>query len=138
MSHTTIRMTLTGALAGKTIALGNMQFVKGLADFSGQAEDVAGMITYYTRSYQVNISTPGSEHVDPIVEPKPEPVVVAEPQEPNERQAKIIEVVNMIDKDEWVDKHATAHPKVKEVSELMEDPTVSKAEIVEVIEIWLS
>jgi hypothetical protein len=61
----------------------------------------------------------------------------AELNEPNERQAAIIAAINGVEKKDWVDKHATAHPKVKDVQTLMEDPTVNKAEIVEVIETWL-
>ena len=61
------------------------------------------------------------------------------PEEPNPRQADIIAAVNGIEKEEWVDlKAKTPRPRVKDVSVLMEDPTVTKAEIVEVIEKWLS
>jgi hypothetical protein len=61
------------------------------------------------------------------------------PEEPNPRQADIIAAVNGIEKTEWVDQNAkTPRPRVKDVSVLMEDPTVTVAEIIEVIEKWLS
>jgi len=47
--------------------------------------------------------------------------------------------VNCIDKDQWVDlQAATPHPKVKDVRELTGDPTINKAEVIEVIKTWLS
>jgi hypothetical protein len=62
-----------------------------------------------------------------------------EPEQPNKRQQDIIAAVNGVDKEDYVDLTAkTPRPKVKDVQMLMEDPTVNKNEIVEVIEKWLS
>lgn len=150
----TIRMTLTGALEGKTKLLNRHQFINGLSDFTGQKEEIEGVTRYFTRSYQVKISKPGDAEV---VEPDPALEAVKEDDDvlgleekkkeveeenkivdPNARQQEIIAAINGIDREEWVDKHSTPRPKVKDVSMLMEDPTVSKVEIVEVIEKWLS
>jgi len=127
MQSTTIRMTLTGAHEGKTIKLNGFQFVNGQCEYTGAAHEVDGVSTYFTRCYQVKIDLPGIEKMS-----RPET-------KPNKRQADIIEAINATDKEDWVDKNgAVPHPRVKDVAELMDDPTVTKTEIIEVIEKWLS
>jgi len=129
MQSTMIRMTLTGALTGKTILLNGHQFVNGVHEFTGGPSEIDGVSTYFTRCYQVKISIPGLE----------KKVAASDRDKPSERQADIIEAVNATDKESWIDKGAAIpHPKVKDVAELMDDPTVTKAEIIEVIEKWLS
>lgn len=149
---TTIRMTLTSGLKGKTIVLNEHQFTDGICDFTGEPTAVAGISTYFTRSYQVKISTPEADEVEIEVEDDNEALreddtvlgleeedkEIIEYDEPNDRQAAIIATVNGINQEDWVDKHSTPHPKVKDVAERMDDPTVKKAEIVEVVEKWLS
>lgn len=149
-----IRMTLTGPFKGVTKLFGRYQFIKGICDFIGNEDQVANVAKYFTRSYQVKVKDITGK-VDKPVDDKPvddpeaarvdnSDVVGDEqiqdvPEEPNPRQADIIAAVNGIEKEEWVDlKAKTPRPRVKDVSVLMEDPTVTKAEIVEVIEKWLS
>jgi hypothetical protein len=57
---------------------------------------------------------------------------------PNARQQAIIAAVNQIDKESWIEQDTNPHPKVADVASIMDDPTVTKDEIVEVIEKWLS
>lgn len=153
-----IRMTLTGALKGKTKLLNRHQFVKGVALFTGSELQVEGVTKYFTRSYQVKVAqvkakaaveedeTEDNEAVrvddsDVLTDEQIEEVEEQEtdPQEPNARQAEIIAAVNCIEKDQWVDLQAkTPYPRVKEIAELTGDPTIKKAEIVEVIKTWLS
>jgi len=128
--NTKIRMTLTGPMEGKTIKLNGYQFVGGHCEFIGSPTEITGITTYFERCYQVEVSIPKVQEAPKVKEP--------EAKEPNERQMKIIEACNGIDKEEWVDKHATAHPKIKDIAELMEDPTVTKDEVVEVVRTWLS
>lgn len=153
----TIRMTLTGALKGETVVLNGYQFIKGICDFTDSQDAIQGVTTYFTRSYQVEITKPKAKAKDEEPEPNSDPTTEAvgeddeilaleggeeDPlkdniEEPNRRQAEIIAAVNQIDSDGWVDKHTTARPRVKDVAELMKDPTVTKREIVEVIKTWL-
>lgn len=151
-----IRMTLTGALKGKTKLLNRHQFVEGVALFTGSELQVAGVTKYFTRSYQVKVTkvkakaaveevevetTQRVDDSDVLADEQIEEIEEQEtdPQEPNARQAEIIAAVNCIDKDQWVDQQAkTPRPRVKDVQTLMEDPTIVVAEIVEVIEEWLS
>lgn len=58
--------------------------------------------------------------------------------DPNNRQQAIIAAVNAIEKEKWIEQDTNPHPKVADVVSIMEDPTVIKEEIVEVIEKWLS
>lgn len=141
-----IRMTLTGPFKGVTKLFGRYQFIKGICDFIGNEDQVANVAKYFTRSYRVKVKDITSKIDDPVDDPEADDsgVVGDEqiqdvPEEPNPRQADIIAAVNGIEKEEWVDlKAKTPRPRVKDVSVLMEDPTVTKAEIVEVIEKWLS
>ena len=162
----TIRMTLTGPFKGKTKLFGKYQFVNGICDFSGNDVQVASVTKYFVTSYQVKVKDVVANEVEiEEVEVDENEVEVDEnealrvddsdvltdeqideqdeqksdPEEPNPRQADIIAAVNGIEKTEWVDQNAkTPRPRVKDVSVLMEDPTVTVAEIVEVIEKWLS
>ncbi len=154
----TIRMTLTGALKGKTKLLNQHQFVKGVALYTGTELEVEGVTKYFTRSFQVKVADAKAK-----AEPEDEPEIDNEairvddsavlsddeieeqdeqeddPPEPNARQAEIIAAVNCIEKDKWVDLSAkTPHPKTKDIQELIGDPTIIKTEIVEVIKTWLS
>lgn len=129
--HATIRMTLTGPKKGQTIKLNGHQFINGQCEFTGQPEAVQGVMTYFTRSYQVK--------VDSAIEGMSIPVVQeVTSADPNDRQKAIIEAVNTIEKDQWVDASGKKRPKVKDVADLMNDPTVKAEEIIEVIEKWLS
>lgn len=133
MEQVTIRMTLTGSFAGKTIVLNKTRFVNGVCDITGQLSSLGNILKYFQTCYQVEATYPGQE--DPVEEPKQDEVVVVDP---NQRQAAIIAAVNGIDKEEWIEQDTNPHPKVKDVATLMEDPTVKKEEILEVIELWLS
>lgn len=134
MNQETIRMTLTGPYAGKTMMLNGREFVDGIHDVTDQPEHVGSITKYYVRCYQVALSNPAVEEI-PQVEVDEE---VVEPEEPNERQQAIIAAVNGIDREEWIEQDTNPHPKVKDVATLMEDPTIKKEEILEVIEKWLS
>lgn len=151
-----IHMTLTGALKGKTKLLNRHQFVNGVARFTGTELQVEGVTKYFTRSYQVKVTQVKAKTVvedevedeaarvddsDVLTDEQIEEIEEQEtdPVEPNARQAEIIAAVNLIDKDQWVDLQAeTPHPRTKEIAELTGDPTIKKAEIVEVIKTWLS
>ena len=52
MSHVRRKLILTGAHAGKTIQLGNFQFVNGATVVEGAANDVEGKCTYLGRCYK--------------------------------------------------------------------------------------
>ena len=158
-----IRMTMVGPLKGITKVFGKYNFVNGTCDVVGSDEQMKNVIRYFTRSYQVEVSDPNAE---PVI-PAPDPALVApkvddskvisdedleakavaeqdekdnpEPEQPNKRQQDIIAAINGIDKADYVDLTAkTPRPKVKDVQMLMEDPTVNKNEIIEVIQKWLS
>lgn len=154
----TIRMTLTGPFKGKTKLFGRYQFIDGVHEFTGSDEQIASVTKYFTRSYQVKVKEVVADEVEVEVEvDENEGVRIddsdvlsdgqvdgqeeknTDPPQPNPRQADIIAAVNGIEKTEWVDKNAkTPRPRVKDVSTLMKDPTVTKVEIVEVIKQWLS
>jgi hypothetical protein len=160
-------MTLTGPFEGETKLLNRHQFVDGVAYFTGNDEHCDNVTRYFTRSYQVAVETVDPEKVraeNEDVEIRGEEVEVTDeneavrnddsavlgdeepgdeepgdPPQPNMRQADIIAAVNCIDQEKWVDKKAaTPRPRVKDVADIMEDPTVTKKEIVEVIKTWLS
>lgn len=153
----TVRMTLTGPYTGKTKLLNGHQFIDGVAYFQGNEIQVEGVIKYFTRSYQVKVSESTDKQIEKdAVEPETairvddsavlsdEQIEEAEeaeddPKQPNARQAQIIAAVNCIEKEKWVDQHASIpRPKVKDIQALTDDPTITKAEIIEVIETWLS
>lgn len=161
---TTIRMTLTGPFEGVTILFGRYQFVDGDCYFTGTDEQVKNVTTYFTRSYQVEVVPVDRDKIAADIEVRGDEVEVTEeneavrednsavlgddeiedeeagdPPQPNSRQASIIAAVNCIDMDQWVDLQSkTPRPRVKDIAEAMEDPTVSQKEIVEVIKTWLS
>jgi len=155
MDQQVIRMTLTGALEGKTVVLNKRQFVDGVCEVPLPPHEVGGLIKYFTRCYQVTISgldTPVYEQVEPeqrdnhAIREDDSDVLTEEQQvdaddgveKPTDRQAAIIAAVNCIDTEKWVEQDTNPHPKVRDVAKLMEDPTVTKEEICEVIEKWLS
>jgi hypothetical protein len=153
-----LKMTLTGALKGKTKVLNGRQFTKGVCTLQLSPTEVGGVIRYYERSYAVKVSgldTPVVEEPEELeeIEEDNEAIrvddsdVQTEQQEidqeddadqPNERQAVIISAVNCIEKKDWIEQETNPHPKVADVSGLMDDPTVTKKVICEVIEKWLS
>ncbi len=161
----TIHMTLTGPYKGETKLFGKYQFVDGDCYFTGTDEQVKNVTRYFTTSYQVKVESVDRDKIAADIEVRGDEVEVTEENEavrednsavlgdeeiedeeeagdpplPNLRQADIIAAVNCIEKDQWVDlKSKTPRPRVKDVAESMEDPTVSKKEIVEVIKTWLS
>ena len=161
----TIRMTLTGSLEGKTKKLNKVQFVKGVTLFTGSKSEIEGITRYFTRSYQVDVKEVTSESLKAEAEAMKEAELAAKPEavredddilgteaeneerdeketdpaEPNARQAEIIAAVNCIEREKWVDQQSkTPRPKVGDIQTIMEDPTVTVAEIIEVIKEWLS
>jgi hypothetical protein len=156
-------MTLTGPHKGKTKLFGKYYFVKGMCDYRGTPEQIANVTKYFVRCYQVKVTKPGEEEAN-VPEPTgeegqniddsevisdedleaqakeaQEKIDHPEPEQPNKRQADIIAAINGIEKEDYVDLTAkTPRPRVKDVQVLMEDPTVNKNEIIEVIEKWLS
>lgn len=150
----TIRLTLTGPFEGQNKVLGRIQFVDGVAYFTGNGAEVQGVTKYYTASWQVKVDQLSADEVaeinaaleaeaeaeDNTAVREDDSEVLGEdaPQEPNDRQAAIIAAVNNIDQEKWVEKETNPHPKVKDVAKEMEDPTVTKDEICEAIEKWLS
>ncbi len=147
----TIQMTLTGPFVGETKILNEIQFIDGVCLFTGSETEVEGITKYFTRSYQVEVKEVKPETEVEVEVEDDEAVRVDdsdvisdeeledEPEEPNARQRDIIAAVNGIEKAEWVDLQAAIpHPRVKDVQVLIEDPTISKNEIIEVIEKWLS
>ncbi len=155
----TIRMTLTGPFKGVTKLFGKYQFVNGFHDFTGSDVQIENVAKYFVRSYQVKVRdvVANEVEIEEVDEVENEAIRVddsdvlddeqieeqeekdSDPEQPNARQADIIAAVNGIEKTDWVDLNAkTPRPRVKDVSVLMEDPTVAVAEIVEVIQKWLS
>ena len=161
----TIRMTLTGSLKGKTKKMNKIQFVKGVTLFTGSKPEIEGITKYFTRSYQVDVREVTSKSLKAEAEAakaaelaaKPEAVredhdilgtdaeneedaeAATDPVQPNARQAEIIAAINCIEKEKWVDQQSsTPRPKVGDIQTLTEDPTITRAEIVEVIKEWLS
>jgi len=131
MQLKTVQMKLTGVHAGKNIVLNKRRFVNGICTIADTEDKIKSVIKYFVRSYQVEVTGPGVK--SELSQPEPDSVP-----KPNERQAAIIAAVNGIEKEEWVELDTNPHPKVKDVATLMEDPTVTKTEICEVIETWLS
>ena len=162
----TIRMHLTGPFEGVTKLFGRYQFINGMCDFTGNDEQCGNVMRYFTQSYQVKITDPTVAEIEENeveVPELPEAIRVddsavisdedleaqeaaaqeeidhPEPEQPNKRQQDIIAAVNGVEKTDWVDLTAkTPRPKVEDVRVLMEDPTVNKKEIIEVIQKWLS
>lgn len=163
----TIRMTLTGPYKGQTKKLNKIQFVKGECFFTGSKSETEGVTKYFTRSYQVDVQEVTAESIKAEAEAAKEAELAAKPQavredddilgteaepeneereeqetdppQPNARQAEIIAAVNCIEKEKWVDQQSkTPRPKVKDIQDLTDDPTITRAEIVEVIEEWLN
>lgn len=133
MAKSTKYMVLTGGLSGKSIILNGYRFVNGICKVIAEANDIGGIFTYFERSYQVKILDSLEEKSSEIkVEPEKEQV------KPNNRQQAIIAAVNKIDKKDWVDLESFPRPKVKDVAKEMNDPTVTKDEIIQVITKWLS
>lgn len=149
-----VRMTLTGPMTGKTIRLNRRLFTNGVCELSLPHDQVGGLINYFQRSYQVNVTNVGEENApepvkdnkairedDKVINPNPNKTK-KEPEDkvddPNPRQAAIIAAVNGIEREEWIEQNTNPHPKVKDIATLMDDPTVTKVEICEVIEKWLS
>lgn len=127
-----VQMTLTGAYEGQTKTLNGLGYVEGVAMFEGSEEEVANLSKYHQRCYQVKAEIiSGSEQEEESDEEIEVP-------EPDNRQAKIIEAINTIDKSDWAFDGAVPHPKVMDVSTLMDDATVTLEEILYVIETWLS
>ena len=149
-----IRMTLTGGLEGKTIVLHRRQFTDGVFEATIPQNDVGGLKKYYTSCYQVKFENLTSEPKEEVKEVKDnmairvdDSAVLTDEQvedkedgieTPNDREQAIIAAVNCIDKKDFIEQDTNPHPKVKDVATLMDDPTVTKAEICEVIEKWLS
>lgn len=144
-----IRMTLTGPYKGKTIVLNKRQFVNGECIVVDQPINIGKIVNYFTKSYQVEWSnvteevtkTEAGEEAtredDDVVDPE-EDDYDHQDGDPNSRQQDIIAAINGIDREDWIEKDTNPHPRVKDVATLMEDPTVTKEEICEVVEKWLS
>lgn len=142
MNIKSIRMTLTGGLEGKTIKLGDLQFINGIIDIVASESDVRGLVKYYTTCYHVEVGpipeAPEIEEPEGVLEePEEAEPEVEEQSPPNDRQAAIIAAVNSIDKENWVDE-AYPRPRVSDVRELCKDASIRCEEIVEVMEKWLS
>ncbi|MCK5015598.1 MAG: hypothetical protein KAS32_00885, partial [Candidatus Peribacteraceae bacterium] len=58
-----------------------------------------------------------------------------EVESPTERQRAIAEAIEGIDGKDWIS-GPVDHPKVTDVATLLDDPTVTEEEIVEVLERW--
>jgi len=148
-----IRMTLTGPYEGETKTINTYDFVDGVCYFLGNDEQCESVTRYFTRSFQVKSEVITDDFLRAEAEAKVDDSAVLDntkdetkdetededdPVQPNARQAEIIAAVNLIEKDQWVDLQSkTPRPKAKHVQELMSDPTITAAEITEVIETWL-
>lgn len=149
-----IRMTLTGGLTNQTIVLHRRQFVDGVFEATVPQNDVGGLKKYYTTCYQVRFENLTTEPVEEVKEVKDNKAIRVDDsavltdeqvddkedgvETPNDREQAIIAAVNCIDKEDFIEQDTNPHPKVKDVATLMDDPTVTKNEICEVIEKWLS
>jgi len=125
-----VRMTLTGSYAGHTKLLNGIAFCDGIAEFEGTEEEVENISKYFSRSYQAKCECEPTGNVAVMEDPE------EEVPEPDVRQQRIMEAINGIDKEEWANSGAVPHPKVKDIATLMDDATVTLAEILFVIETW--
>jgi hypothetical protein len=137
MKSSKIIITLLGAYEGLTKKLNSFQFVDGVFTAVGTPDEVAGLRKYFENSYNCEVwvgdpnEGPDKAKAEPVVEEE----IEVEEIEITERQEAILEAIGAIDRDTWVE-DVVNHPSVADVVTLTGDPTVTKEEIVEVIECW--
>lgn len=138
MQLSKIIITLKGKLEGVTKVLNRRQFVDGVFSFTGSGEECQGLANYYASSYNCDVwmGIPGHEPKveEEILEEDEE--VVEEEREPSDREQSILDAINLIDPEDWID-DVVNHPPVTKVAELIDDVSVTKEEIVDVIEAWM-
>jgi len=144
MQQTKLVVTMNAKMAGITKVINRCSFVDGKFEFIGSMQDCNGLARYLDASFNCNVWM-GPPTANPIFpEAAPAPVVeevtpedlVNEDEEITEREQKILDAINCVDLEAWVD-DVVAHPSVSTIAELIEDSTVTKEEIVAVIENWM-
>jgi len=137
---TKLVITMNAKMAGVNKVINRCKFVDGRFEFVGQLKDCEGFARYFDASFNCTIWM-GRPNEDPA-QVAPEPEVVEEVLEDEadgditEREQKILEAIQCVEPEEWVE-DVTPHPSVATIAELIEDSTVTKDEIVAVIENWM-
>lgn len=129
-------ITLTSkAYQNKTLVLNDCQFVDGKFEYVGPAEECNGYARYFqaTQSCECWMGMPGTE---PISAPVHEPVkeVTPKPETDPERETKIMEAILAVVQENWIQDDVVPHPPVTLIAELMDDASVTKEEIISVVE----
>lgn len=129
MQFSKVVITLKGKNAGKDIILNRCIFEKGIFSFVGSPQDCGGYSRYFsaTQNCEIWMGTPDS---GPEVTPEPKP---DDKPEITERQSKILDAIQATDTEHWI-KDVIPHPPVREIAELLDDSSVTKKEITDVIE----
>ncbi len=138
MHLTKLVVTMKAANAGcNQVVNKRYQFVDGKFAVINSPDACQSLARYMDAMFNCDIWM-GPADADP-----PAPVVeVVEPEveapvgEPNERLSMILDAVQAVDIEDWI-QDVTPHPPVATVAELMDDASVTKEEIIEVCENWL-
>ena len=137
MHHKQLNVTMRGALEGITkIFHKKYSFVDGKFSIVASPLECDNLSRFFSASYncEITITMPGEAPVVEGVE-VPETVVetVVEDAPMTERQEKILEAVGAVDEEDWI-QDVVPHPSLATLAGLMEDSTITKEEVIEVIE----
>ena len=119
---TTIRMTLTGCLKGKTKKFNNVLFIDGVHLFTGSPAEVIGISKYFTTSYQVEVEEVTAKSLKAEIEAKKEAEEEAKPEPTKE---------NTDDDDDLLGEKTEA--EVAEMEEAKTDPPLPNERQKEII-----
>lgn len=138
MQQTKLVVTMNAKMAGITKVINRCKFVDGKFEFIGSMQDCNGLARYLDASFNCNVwmGPPSANPIFPEAAPAPVVEEVNEDEEITERDQKILDAINCVDREEWID-DVVSHPSISTVAELIEDSTVTKEEIVAVIENWM-
>jgi len=137
MQLTKLVITMNAAMAGCNQVINRCPFVDGVFTYVGSLQDVTGFSRYFNASFNCTIWT-GPPNESPVVEVEEvvEEVTEEVTEEMTDRQQKILDAISCTDVEEWLD-DVVCHPHVNVIAELMEDATVTKEEIIDVVENWM-
>lgn len=152
MSVKQVHITLRGALEGQTILLNEYQFTDGIFHDSGDSNGCKGLATYFQNSYNCEAwigelsETPPVRENTILMNNDPEylkrlkamdeedEVEEAAEAEPTKREQNLIEAINLVEED-WI-MDVVPHPAVTKVAEIIDEPTLTKEEVVAAVEKW--
>jgi hypothetical protein len=138
MHHKQLNITMKGALEGVTKTFHKRYaFVDGKFSVVATPDECDNLSRFFDASYNcdITITMPGA----PVVEVPPEQVPDPEPEVEvamTTRQGKILEAIGAVDVEDWVN-DVVPHPSIATLAGLLEDSTITKAEVVEVIENYM-